>query len=58
MHDTAEALRGFCATRLAAYKVPVRVVELPELPKLTGSGKVDRAMLRGWAAEMRFEAMP
>jgi acyl-coenzyme A synthetase/AMP-(fatty) acid ligase len=36
----------------------VRVVELPELPKLTGSGKIDRAMLREWAAEMRFEAMP
>jgi amino acid adenylation domain-containing protein len=58
VHDAAEALRGFCASRLAAYKVPVRVVELPELPKLTGSGKIDRAMLREWAAEMRFEAMP
>lgn len=53
-----EALRGFCAGRLAPYKVPVRIVELPELPKLTGSGKVDRATLRGWAAEMRLEALP
>jgi acyl-CoA synthetase (AMP-forming)/AMP-acid ligase II len=55
--DGPDALRGFCATRLAPYKVPVRVVELPELPKLPGSGKVDRSTLRGWAAEMRFEAV-
>jgi hypothetical protein len=32
------------------------VVELPELPKLAGSGKVDKGALRGWAAEMRLEA--
>ena len=56
--DSAATLRGFCASRLAAYKVPVRVVEVPELPKLAGSGKVDRSTLRGWAAEMRFEAVP
>jgi amino acid adenylation domain-containing protein len=55
--NTAEALRGFCAARLAAYKVPVRVVELPELPKLSGSGKIDRATIRGWAAELRLEAV-
>ena len=52
--ETADVLRAFCASRLAAYKVPVRVVELPELPKLSGSGKVDRARLREWASEMRF----
>jgi len=56
--NTSDTLRAFCASRLAAYKVPVRVVELPELPKLTGSGKVDRATLRGWAGEMRFDAVP
>jgi acyl-CoA synthetase (AMP-forming)/AMP-acid ligase II len=56
-HSTADALRAFCATRLAAYKVPVRVVELPELPKLAGSGKVDRPTLRGWAAQLQIETV-
>jgi fatty-acyl-CoA synthase len=53
----ADALLRDVRARLAAYKVPVRIVELPELPKLAGSGKVDRPTLRGWAAEMRFEAV-
>lgn len=53
--DAPNALRAFCASRLASYKVPVRVVQVPELPKL-GSGKPDRSLLRGWAAEMRLEA--
>jgi amino acid adenylation domain-containing protein len=51
---TSDVLRAFCASRLAAYKVPVRVVELPELPKLGGSGKVDRARLHEWASEMQL----
>jgi acyl-coenzyme A synthetase/AMP-(fatty) acid ligase len=52
--EFSDVLRAFCASRLAAYKVPVRIVELPELPKLSGSGKVDRSQLREWASEMRF----
>lgn len=48
--DAATALRAFCATQLAAYKVPARVVVLTELPKLPGSGKIDRASLRSLAA--------
>jgi long-chain acyl-CoA synthetase len=56
--DASDALRAFCASRLAPYKVPVRVVVITELPKLTGSGKVDRPTLRAWAAELRFEAVP
>jgi amino acid adenylation domain-containing protein len=55
--DAADAMRAFCAARLAPYKVPVRIIELPELPKLPGSGKVDRPTLRAWAAELRFEAV-
>jgi long-chain acyl-CoA synthetase len=54
----ADGLRAFCASRLAPYKVPVRVVEVPELPKLQASGKVNREAMRAWAAEIRFEAVP
>lgn len=43
---TPTALRAFTASRLAAYKVPSRVVVLPELPKLAGAGKIDRVALR------------
>lgn len=52
LDDPEIVLRGFCAARLAAYKVPVRVVVLAELPKLAGSGKVDRASIRALAMEM------
>jgi acyl-CoA synthetase (AMP-forming)/AMP-acid ligase II len=41
-----DELRAFCAARLAAYKVPTRVVVVPDLPKLAVSGKVDRAAVR------------
>jgi len=47
--DAEPVLRGFCAERLAAYKVPVRVMVLDELPKLVSSGKIDRAALRALA---------
>ncbi|MCL1907150.1 MAG: long-chain-fatty-acid--CoA ligase [Propionibacteriaceae bacterium] len=40
-----EAIRGFCKTRLAAYKVPRRVFEMDELPKSL-LGKVLRAEVR------------
>jgi acyl-CoA synthetase (AMP-forming)/AMP-acid ligase II len=46
--DAERTLRAFCAERLASYKVPTRVVELPELPRLPGTGKRDRAMLVEW----------
>jgi len=39
-----EGLLAWARTRLAGYKVPRRVIALPELPRL-GSGKVDRAAL-------------
>ncbi|WP_235566702.1 long-chain-fatty-acid--CoA ligase [Microbacterium sp. Root61] len=41
----AEALRDFCRTRLTAYKVPKRVVQLDELPRSL-VGKVQRRMVR------------
>ena len=44
--DVENVLRGFCAARLTAYKVPQRVVVMPELPKLPGTGKLDRQSLR------------
>lgn len=42
---TPEELRGFLATRLAKYKVPVHVDVVDALPR-TGSGKVRKAELR------------
>jgi long-chain acyl-CoA synthetase len=53
--DPQNTLRGFCATHLAPYKVPARVVALDELPKLPGTGKLDRVKLRALAAELRVE---
>lgn len=41
-----QLLRAFCATRLAAYKVPARVDVLTELPKLSAVGKIDKRKLR------------
>ncbi len=38
-------IRAFCRERLAGYKVPKRVLFLPDLPK-TGSGKVSKRVLR------------
>ncbi len=50
--DIENALRGFCAAQLTAYKVPQRVVVVPELPKLAGTGKFDRRALRAAAAAL------
>jgi len=56
--DASQELRAHCAACLAAHKVPQTAVVLPELPKLEGRDKVDRASLRALAAGMRFEAVP
>jgi long-chain acyl-CoA synthetase len=53
--DVDITLRAFCAAHLASYKVPVRVIEHTELPKLAG-GKLDKRSLVSLAAEMRFDA--
>jgi long-chain acyl-CoA synthetase len=53
--DMQNTLRAHCAAQLAAYKVPLRVVQQDELPKLPGAGKLNRTALRAVAAEMRFE---
>ena len=56
MADAEGALRAFCAARLAAYKVPLRVVVVVELPKLAGSGKPDRRSLGAMAAAIDLKA--
>ncbi len=48
--NMSDVLRAFCASRLTAYKVPLRIEALAELPKLPGSGKLDRASLRAQLA--------
>jgi long-chain acyl-CoA synthetase len=55
--DFENDVRAFCAARLAAHKVPVRVIEQRELPKLPSAGKVDRSALRTMAADVRTEAV-
>ncbi|MCC7123556.1 MAG: acyl--CoA ligase [Acidobacteria bacterium] len=55
---SAVELRAHCASRLPAYKVPVLVtIVTTDLPKLPGSGKVDRQALRTRAAEMSLETV-
>lgn len=44
--DTAENVLAFCRSRLAAHKVPARVVILHALPKLGTVGKIDKVRLR------------
>lgn len=44
--DAERQLQAHCAGRLAAHKVPVRIVIQPELPKLIGTGKIDKSVLR------------
>ncbi len=38
-------LLAFAGTRLARYKLPKRIITLPELPK-TGAGKIDKQGLK------------
>ena len=40
-----DAVRAACRSRLAAYKLPRRVVVVPELPR-NAMGKVEKARLR------------
>ena len=48
--DEAETeLRRHCAGVLAPYKVPAKVLVLPDLPKLATAGKLDRLALRAVA---------
>jgi long-chain acyl-CoA synthetase len=48
--EPAAALRMVCSTRLAAHKVPVRFDVRSELPKLGGTGKIDKTALK-WSVE-------
>ena len=48
---TAEAIQAFCRERLIGHKVPVRFIFRPELPKLTGVGKIDKHALREIASQ-------
>ena len=41
----ADEIRAFCAGRIAAYKVPERVIAVDELP-LTPTGKVQKFLLK------------
>ncbi len=58
LDDLHNALRGFCASRLPPHKVPVKIVLENELPKLPGTGKLNRLALRELAAELHFEIAP
>ncbi len=55
MVGAVNGLRAFCAERLTAYKVPARVEVIDELPKLSGSGKVDKPLLREQAAREQHD---
>ncbi len=57
-HSLSEdALRAYCAGRLAHFKVPRRFHFRDRLPMLS-SGKVDRITLRSWHAEAAEEPAP
>lgn len=58
MLNPDRVLRGFCSARLPAHKVPLRVVPRSELPRLEGSGKLNRAALRAVASRLRVERVP
>jgi long-chain acyl-CoA synthetase len=45
-----DALMAFLRARLPAYKMPVRLVVRPELPKIAGVGKIDKVSLRAQVA--------
>lgn len=44
--DPERQLQAHCAARLAPHKVPARVTVEPDLPKLAGTGKIDKRSLR------------
>ncbi len=44
--DPERQLQAHCAARMAPHKVPVRVTIEPDLPKLAGTGKIDKRSLR------------
>ncbi|MGE3507322.1 MAG: class I adenylate-forming enzyme family protein [Vicinamibacterales bacterium] len=48
--DAERLLQGHCAAHLAPHKVPVRITVEPELPKLPGTGKIDKRTLRARVA--------
>lgn len=50
----ADELRAYCADSLAPFKVPARVVIIPEFPTTTGTNgsKIRAAELRSRAAEL------
>jgi long-chain acyl-CoA synthetase len=58
LEDLQNTLRAFCASRLPPHKVPLKVLLENELPKLPGTGKLNRLALRALAAELRFEIAP
>ncbi len=58
LDDLHNALRAYCASRLPPHKVPLKIVQESELPKLAGAGKLNRLALRALAAELRFEVTP
>lgn len=54
---SARELLGYAAERLARYKLPKHVAFLEALPRL-GSGKVDRAALKGLVANQEAATTP
>jgi len=47
---TAAELRAHCRGRLAAYKIPTRVVVVDDMPR-NSTGKIHKAVLREWLAQ-------
>jgi long-chain acyl-CoA synthetase len=47
----SDVLRAFCHQQLAPFKVPVRFYFVEQLPRLAGSGKLDRVTLRATLAQ-------
>jgi O-succinylbenzoic acid--CoA ligase len=45
---TEDAVKAFCARRLARYKIPVRVLFVDDLPR-SAAGKLIRRTIREWA---------
>jgi long-chain acyl-CoA synthetase len=46
MQATEDELRAFVAERLAAFKVPVRIIVLPDLLPRNANGKILKSNLR------------